>query len=79
MLMKSCLCGCSRLEEIDMTPAGELERQYFVRCSKCGLVLFSTSRPQNYFIIPAILFKLISILKLEDLFSKKPNMRLNKV
>ncbi len=38
---KRCKCGSSRFEQVDVTPVGCSEEQYFIRCSKCGLVVFS--------------------------------------
>ncbi len=40
MRKRRCRCGSSRFERVDMTAAGASRTRYFIRCSKCGLVVF---------------------------------------
>lgn len=43
-MKEHCKCGSTRFEKVDVTPSGCTEQQYFVRCRKCGLVTFSSTR-----------------------------------
>lgn len=34
-----CCCGSTHFENIDVTPVGNIQKRYFTRCTKCGLVI----------------------------------------
>jgi hypothetical protein len=34
-----CRCGSTTFETVDITPVGVVDKRYFTRCSKCGLVV----------------------------------------
>ena len=34
-----CRCGSFVFETVDITPVGMVDRRFFTRCSKCGLVI----------------------------------------
>jgi hypothetical protein len=35
----NCRCGSATFETVDITPFGMVDKKYFTRCSKCGLVI----------------------------------------
>lgn len=43
---KRCKCGYTRFEKVDITPVGCNDPQHFVRCGKCGLVVYSSTHIQ---------------------------------
>lgn len=34
-----CRCGNTAFETVDITPVGMVDKRFFTRCSKCGLVI----------------------------------------
>ena len=42
-----CGCGSSTFETVDITPAGAVAKQYFVRCKRCGLVAAVSRQAEN--------------------------------
>lgn len=34
-----CRCGNTTFETVDITPVGMVDKRFFTRCSKCGLVV----------------------------------------
>lgn len=38
---EKCKCGSNVFEKVDVTPPGNKKKRYFMRCKKCGLVVFA--------------------------------------
>jgi hypothetical protein len=43
----NCRCGSTKFEKVDITPVGMVDKKFFTRCSKCGLVIAGSEDPSK--------------------------------